>query len=67
VARDRQADGIQGRRLLIVGYSHFCKTSEMEDPLLTVKLLAHVRDGDERHAFWASIMHYFVIQNPREF
>jgi hypothetical protein len=63
-----QDEGVRGKRVLLVGYSHYCSdAAQLLDPQLTVDVVSRVVTGEETHGFWASIMHYFGFEDAADF
>lgn len=54
-------------RVLVVGYSHYCKEAEMDDEDVTVKVVQRVMFGEERKLFWSAIRNWFRFKTNPEF
>lgn len=66
--KPRKPGGIDGKRVLIVGYSHYCSgETELSDENLTQNVVNKVIDGRETHAFWTFIMRYFGHEQRSDF
>jgi hypothetical protein len=59
--------GIEGRRVCIVGYSHYKDNGELDTDGFTVGVLEDVIRGARRIAFFTQIKNYFAFKEHGEF